>query len=86
MKCYHTICSEVCSQVPVEESTHFVCMKTAGFSNTVFDKCPMISTITSFERLPEFTPVSVFEDILDSPVSMSLYSIAQNNSLSQVIF
>ena len=60
----------MCSQVPVEESTSRVHCKTAGLSNTVFDKCPMISTITSFERLPEFTPVSVFEDVLDSPVSI----------------
>ena len=60
----------MCSQDPVEESTpHYHC-KTAYFTNTVFDRCPVISSVTSFEKLPEFISVSVFEDVLESPVSI----------------
>ena len=63
-------CSEMCSHDPVEESApHYQC-RTACFTNTVFDRPPVTPSITSFEELPNFLTVSVFEDVLASPVSV----------------
>lgn len=61
------MCAEV---IPVEESIPHLFCKTATFSNTVFENYCTCNSITTFEKLPKFLSKLVFEDALESPVSV----------------
>ena len=53
-----------------EESTKLHNCRTPAFSRTVFLECPMITSVTTFVKLPTFRVKLAYEDVPESLVSI----------------